>query len=214
LARVSGLQVPSFDERVELTIFVGEDDDGDLVEERIWTNPTPELVCRTMRPIVPDDGRVHGRDDIDFKCAVVSGDETKVSVLQLRAEPRRLQLWLGFDPVIDDEAEWWVRYQPRGLWRPLRETGSDYLMWDDETPNNVFGYSPLRDFRIIFVFPADWAPRVVEIRRRGRVTPAHRRDDGRWMIEWHDPNPGGHRYRWDLHRISPTDLAPDRNLQP
>jgi hypothetical protein len=205
LERVATRQMPSFDERIELTVVVGDDDAGDLVDQRIWTNPTPQLAHRVMRPIVPDD-RVYDLDELDFECAVIDGAETTVTAYPLWAEPRRLLLLLDFEPIAHDEIEWRVRYHPRGLWRPLRATGRDYLAWDDQSPKNAYGCSPLRDFKITFVFPGTWKPQVIETRQYGKTEARKQRDDGRWVIEWHDKDPGGHRYQWELYRIAPPNL--------
>jgi hypothetical protein len=207
LERVATRQTPLFDDRIELTVVVGDDDDADIVDQRIWTNPTPQVAHRVMRPIVPDDGRVHGLGELDLECSVVDGAETTVSAFPLLAELKRLLVLIDFDPIVDEEIEWRVRYRPRGLWRPLRETGRDCLWWDDQKPRNAYGHSPLRDFKIIFVFPGSWTPRVVEPWQYGKTEPRRRRADGRWEIEWHDSSPEGRRYKWDLHRIASSDLG-------
>ena len=189
------------EEKVLVEIIVGRDDNEDFVKEEVQVEPNPQVVHRLIRPIMPDHWKMPRRlTDIDFECMVDDSDDGPVLV---RRRPMRtrdyLQIWLIFVPTLTKATTWRFQYRPKGLWRRLRTTGEDRLVWHDTMPSH--GRSPLVDFRIRFVFTDNhFKPRVSERNNFGVVTPLGQRGAGEWVIEWHDPSPHGRRYEWTIAR--------------
>jgi hypothetical protein len=200
--RVCDRQVPLYEEKVFVDVVIGRDDAEDKVLEEISTRPTPQLVQRLIRPIAPLHRKGPTRlGDIDLKCEIDDGDDGAIQVTALPVESSRgfLRVWLVFDPALTKPATWRLQYRPAGLWRPLREKNRDVLIWHDRVPYD--GRSPMIDFRVRFRFlDPDFRPGVVERNNLGAIVSTDRGSDGEWCVVWHDPNPCGHRYHWDLTR--------------
>ncbi len=189
------------EESVQVKIIVGCSDEGDRVQEEVRVRPNPQVVNRIIRPVMPYHWRRpdHLRD-IEFTCAVDESDDGPVLV---RPRPMRnreyLQIWLIFTPTLTKPTVWRFQYRPRGLWRELRETGHDRLVWHDTMPSD--GRSPMVDFRITFVFTdSAFKPRVSERNGYGTTSSPTRSSTGEWVVDWHDPNPQGRRYEWVIAR--------------
>ncbi|MEV6491128.1 hypothetical protein AB0M20_21325, partial [Actinoplanes sp. NPDC051633] len=197
IVRISDREQPLYTETLEVTVTIGEDDDSDRILEKRKTTPKPVVTHRTMRPIVPDEDRVARLDDIAFKAEVKNAGGT-ITGLPLREQVRRLRAWLVFDPALTAPTEWQVEYRPKGLWRPLRERGWDWLKWDDRLPTADGGPTALTRFQVTFVFPgSDQPPSVKE--QHGFGTQAEpQRSGGGWAVEWRDERPAGRHYAWDL----------------
>ncbi len=193
-------------ERVSVDIFVGRRDVDDLVMETVQVQPDPQFIHRLVRPIMPDHWKMPRKlADIDFECSVDSSDDGPVQVHhRLIRTAEFLQVWLIFVPTVTGKTTWSFRYRPKGLWRVLRRTGRDRLVWHDTMPSDRT--SPMIDFRIRFVFAdPDYQPRVSELSGLGTVTPPVRLPTGGWEVTWQDPNPQGRRYEWTI------TLSPWRN---
>lgn len=190
----------SNEESVFVEVIIGRADHEDQVKEEIRVRPNPQVVHRLIRPIVPDHRRMPRRlTDIDFTCTVEPSDDGAVLV---KPRPLRtkdyLQIWLIFVPSLTKPTTWRFEYRPKGLWRVLRETNQDRLVWHDTMPPR----SPMVDFRIRFVF-ADpgFKPGVRERSNIGTAVPPVQRSTGEWILEWHDPSPQGSRYEWTITRV-------------
>jgi hypothetical protein len=194
-------------ERVSVDIVIGRRDTDDQVTEEIEVTPDRQFIHRLIRPVMPDHWKMPRRlTDIDFRCSVDDGSDGPV---QVRYRPIRtaeyLQIWLIFVPTVTATTTWRFSYRPKGLWRELRRTGRDRLVWHDTMPAE--GRSPMVDFRIRFLFSnPDYKPRVAELSGLGSVTRPVQLPDGRWVVVWHDDNPQGRRYEWTLtHSPWPQD---------
>lgn len=196
IIRVSDRQRPLYSEHLDLTVTIGENDDQDRVQERVTCMPSPQLVHKTIRPIVPTDRHQIARlEDLDFKCYA---EEVAITVLPLIEAENLIRLWLVFEGSITEEVTWTAEYTPRGLWASLRRDGFDHLAWDDRL-RTVDGGSSMTDFTLKLVFPpSDRPPQVRERNGLGSTASAAKLDTGQWIIEWRDPKPGGRRYEWDI----------------
>jgi hypothetical protein len=184
-------------ETLELTIIIGTDDDTDLVVEKRVTTPKPLVTSRTMRPIVPT-----GRQQIvslDAISLTVHREDGEITLLPLSESTDKLKVFLVFEPAVTTNTEWQVKYQPRGLWQPLRERGFDVLGWDDRLHNTDDGTpSAFTEFTAVFSFPPGNQPSVKERRGHGKLTAPVERSDKRWEVRWCDEDPAGRRYDWDI----------------
>lgn len=160
--RLVDRQFPLFDERVEITVSIGDEPGEDVVAERHWTDPNPYLVYRVIRPIT-----AHAADTdmvANMTCEVVGADVgvTVEVVADRRNRPLALIL---FQPGLERPAEWVLRYRTPGLWDPLRQRGEDRLIWAAGTLDGRHA-DGIREVRAHFVFPADATDTEV-IERRG-----------------------------------------------
>jgi hypothetical protein len=181
-----------------VTAIIGCSDDEDVVKERIWTTPKPQLLHRAIRPIVPTQrNRLVRLDNLDFRCEDEDGT-VKITALPLVERNDYLRVWLVFEPALTRQLVWTAEYRPKGLWTPLREKGFDYLGWSDQLPT-FEGRSGLVSIVLKFIFPAgDYRVGVKERRGYGCISEPIRLDSGQWLIEWHDAEPSGRNYQWDV----------------
>lgn len=203
IVRVCDRQTPLYEEEVYLNLVIGTNDDEDEVIQEFSTKPTPQLVQRLVRPITPfhQKGRPQFAD-MSFRCEVEAGDDgdTRATILPIDMGKSPWRVWLIFEPAIAALTKWRLSYRPKGLWRPLRSEHRDTLVWNDRVGHD--GNSPMTDFRVRFTFlDRNFRPRVVEQNNLGMSTPASRGPDGEWIIDWHDSNPRGHRYTWEIIRV-------------
>jgi hypothetical protein len=118
-----------FEERVEITLIVGEQDEQDIVVERRWTTPKPYLVYRILGPIVTwPAGLPAELDDLAHAC-YVEGQDTQVDVHPVRDMDGRPLLMILYQPGLRDDTEWVLRYRSPELWDPLRSSSRDSLEW-------------------------------------------------------------------------------------
>ena len=199
IERIGDREKPLFSETLEVTVTIGEQDDGDRIVEKRVTILGPLVTHRTMRPIIPtDDERVVRLDEIAFK-AERRPAAGSITALPLREQIRFLRVWLVFDPALTAPTAWQVEYHPGGLWRPLRERGWDQLVWDDRLPTTSGTPSALTRFQMCFRFPdSDQPPSVKERQGYGELTEPVRDERGGWEVVWRDEHPAGRHYVWDL----------------
>lgn len=202
IERISAREKPLYSETLEVTVFVGEDGDGDRVVEKRVTTPDPLVTHRMIRPIVPTfSERIVRLADIEFTAHWAHG---RITPLALREQINKLQVWLVFDPAMTSSTEWSVEYRPKGLWEPLRDTGWDQLAWDDRLSGANGKPSVFTDFTVRFRFPGgDQPPSVKEQRGYGESAAPVRDSAGTWEVVWRDAKPAGRRYVWDLTRHLP-----------
>jgi hypothetical protein len=200
LAEVARCQM-TYEQELVITVIIGLSDDQDQVREDVRMKPDPWVVYKIVRPIVPTYLKKLVRlADINFTVAVENGDGGRIHVepTALEEEEDFLLVGLRFRPVLTKFTKWQMAYRPTALWRPFRESGVDTLAWDNRMRNNLGGKCPLIKFAVRFVFlDRDCNPNVVETGDRGAVERS-RNENGEWVIEWCDQNPGPFRYEWSI----------------
>lgn len=190
---------PHFRERLEMTVTVGTDDDTDTVIERHHTVPGSRVPQRSFRPVLPTGATgILGLEELGLRAEVLSGSG-HITPLPL-VKNGHLRIWLVFDPGLTAPAEWEVTYQPKGLWRPLRQRGADSLVWTDRLPVGNGDTSVLTELVVRFVFPPSrQRPSVTERRGYGEIlVPTRIEGSDSWLVEFRDRQPAGRRYEWDL----------------
>jgi DNA-binding CsgD family transcriptional regulator len=196
IRRITDRQTPLFRERVGITVTIGETAAEDAVEERRWTTPKPYLVYRVARPILPTTPAVT-EDDLAVSCEVV-GKDVGVAVQTILDRNQQHQLLVTFQPGLQEETEWVLRYRTPGLWAPLREHGEDTMFWLPGVMEDSHTTTSITDLTVRFVFPPDTTTMDVTERRGQGVTEGELRDDGRRMQVWKAIQPSGGRYEWQL----------------
>jgi hypothetical protein len=198
IERIIDREKTLFSETLEVTIWVGVDDEGDRIVEKRITVPTPLVTNRMIQPIVPTDAEVMMIDDINLKARSATGEITS---LPLREQRNLLRLWLIFDPPMTEPTEWEVEYRPRALWRSLRAFGSEVLVWHEATTLPRERRPELTKLVVHFKFPAaEHPPTVRERDGYGQCAEATLDSDGRWDVTWRDTDPSERSYSWDVHQ--------------
>lgn len=189
-------QFPLFEERVEITVIVGEQDEQDVVVERRWTTPRPYLVYRILGPIVPWTDGPFELDDLALVCNV-NGQDTHVDVHPVRDVDGRPLLMILFQPGLQVDTEWVIRYRSPRLWNPLRNSGQDTLSWATATLDER--HPPTTNqLTLKVVFPASWAgERLTEQSNLGAIH-AESLPTGHTQMTWHHDTPDARTYRWVL----------------
>lgn len=203
IRRITDRQTPLFSERVEIIMTIGESAGEDAVVERRWTTPKPYLIYRVTRPIIPAPPAAPLTvADLDLQCEVV-GKDVGVTVGAVLDRGRRPQLLVIFQPGLEEETEWVLRYRAPGMWDPLRAMGEDKVVWrpgasegDDTTTTSV------TELTVRFIFPPDAAAWDVVERRGLGVAEDERLADGRLALIWRDVQPGGAGYEWMLKQTA------------
>jgi DNA-binding CsgD family transcriptional regulator len=191
-------QSPLFEERVEITFMVGEQDEQDTVVERRWTTPMPYLVYRILGPIVTrTDGPPFERDDLALDCRVEGRDIHADVHLVWNARGRPLVMIL-FQPGLQAETEWMLRYHSPRLWNPLRTSGQDTLTWftatlDQRRPPKT------NELTVKVVFPSSWTGEQLTERSNLGIIHTERLSTGQTQLTWHHEAPGAGAYHWELH---------------
>ncbi len=201
IGRVVDRQKPLYEKSVEIAVVVGDGDDGDRVTERVETTPKPQFLHCGVQPIVPDGTRIDDPREINFSCKVERGGNgsAKVTVVPISVDDDPLYLWLVFEPGISSPVTWVMEYQPKGLWRPLRESGIDTLRWSDRSIQNSGGTPSLARLAVHFIFPDGARAGVQERRGRGTVEPGGQAVPGKCVVTWRDEAPAlGVKYVWDV----------------
>ena len=148
-------QHPLFEERVELTLVVGDQDGQDIVAERRWTTPRPYLVYRIVGPIVPwPQESPFEPDDLELICHVHSQD-VHVDIHPVLDVDDRPLVMILFQPGLNMETEWLLRYRSPGLWSPLRSSGEDSLDWATATFDQRHP-ATTSELSLKVVFPDRW----------------------------------------------------------
>lgn len=208
IERIIDREVPLFQDTLELTVIVGNDDDTDMIVERWRTIPQPRVTHRSVRPILPmNEERIVRLEDIGFRSRLLNAIGS-ITQLPLVERANYLRVWLVFHPALTSATDWRVEYRPKGLWRPLRQRGWDYLRWNDSLPTENDAPSSLTRFTVRFVFPkSPMAPGVSERNKLGQLdSPTRIAGTDQWVIVWRDSQPDGRRYEWDL--TYPGDTSP------
>lgn len=191
-------QSPLFEERVEITLMIGEQDEQDTVIERRWTKPIPYLVYRVLGPIVTGpDGPPFELDDLALDCRVENQDIHADVHLVWNVRGRPLVMIL-FQPGLQAETEWVLRYHSPQLWNPLRASGQDTLRWATATLDQR--RSPkTNELTVKVVFPSSWThERLTEHSNLG-VIHTERLPTGQTQLTWRHEAPGAGAYHWELH---------------
>jgi DNA-binding CsgD family transcriptional regulator len=190
-------QVPLFEDRVEITLMVGEQDGQDIVVERHWTRPKPYLVYRIVGPIMAwPDGPSFELDDLALVCKVV-GQDTQADVHPVQDVGGRPLLMILFQPGLHDETEWVLRYRSPQLWDPLRNSGQDTLSWATATLDER--HPPTTsDLTLKVIFPASWTgERLIEQSNLG-VIHTECLPTGQTQVTWHHDTPHAGAHHWIL----------------
>lgn len=198
-AAVHGLvdrQFPLFEERVEITALVGEEDGRDIIIERRWTRPRPYLVYRVLGPIVTWPDALFEADALALECTV-DGQDIHVDVHLVRDVDGRPLVMILFQPGIGAETEWVLRYHSPKLWDPLRSTGQDTLTWATATLDQR--HPPkINKLTVKVVFPGSWTgERLTEDNNQGMIH-TERLPTGQTQVTWHQEAPSAGEYRWLL----------------
>jgi DNA-binding CsgD family transcriptional regulator len=191
-------QFPLFEERVDITIIVGDDDEQDTVVERHRTAPKPYVVYRILRPIVArTDAPPPDPEDLALTCDV-HGHDVHVDVQPVCDQDGRPQVIVLFQPGLQDETDWVLSYRSPRLWGPLRAAGRDTLRWAPATLDQR--HKPtINELTLNVVFPAGWAGEsMVEKSNLGAVS-TERLPTGQVQITWHGQAPVAMTYDWTLH---------------
>jgi DNA-binding CsgD family transcriptional regulator len=191
-------QFPLFEERVELTLVVGEQDGHDLVIERRWTTPRPYLVYRILAPIITEpDGSPLEPEDLGLLCKV-NGQDTQVDIHPVRNVNDRLLMMILFQPGLQTDTEWELTYRSPRLWSPLRSSGQDSLTWATATLDQRLPAKP-SELTVKVVFPTSWSgERLTEENNLGTIR-VDRLPAAQTQFTWHHDAPTAGTYRWLLH---------------
>ncbi|HKR52531.1 MAG TPA: helix-turn-helix transcriptional regulator [Pseudonocardiaceae bacterium] len=199
-AAVRGLvdrQVPLFEDRVEITLMVGEQDGQDIIIERHWTRPRPYLVYRILGPIMTwPDGPPFEFGDLALNCDVV-GRDTRADVHPVQDVNGRPLLLILFQPGLHDETEWVLRYHSPGLWNPLRESGQDSLTWATSTLDQRHP-ATTRELTLRVVFPASWSGEQLTEQSNLGVIHTERLPTSQTQLTWHHDTEHTGAYHWVL----------------
>jgi DNA-binding CsgD family transcriptional regulator len=205
--RLIDRQFPLFEERVEITLTVGQQDGQDTVIERRWTRPKPYLIYRMLRPIVSwTAGLPADPEDLALACDVY-GLDVQADVQPLRDVDGQPLVMVLFQPGLQAETEWVLRYRAPELWDPLRRSGRDTLIW--ATADLAGRHQPtINDLTLRIVFPPGWTGEdVAEQHSRGSID-AVRLPTGQLQVTWCDSAPVAPVYEWVLHgRAEPSGPA-------
>ncbi|MGH3771798.1 MAG: helix-turn-helix domain-containing protein [Pseudonocardiaceae bacterium] len=195
---LSDRQSPLFEERLEITLLVGERDGQDTVLERRWTTPMPYLVYRVLAPILNlSDSPPLERDDLALDCRV-EGQDIDADVHLVWNARGRPQVMILFQPGLQAETEWVLRYRSPTLWNPLRASGQDTLTWftatlDQRRPPKT------NELTVKVVFPSSWTDERLTERGNLGVIHTERLPTGQTQLTWHHGAPGAGAYHWELH---------------
>lgn len=199
-AAIRGLvdrQFPLFEERVEITLVVGEQDGQDIVIERRWTRPRPYLVYRILGPILTSLDDRFELDDLALACQV-HGQDTQVDVHPVRDVNGRPLVMILFQPGLQADTEWVLRYRSPKLWDPLRSSGQDSLTWATATLDQRHPPTTT-ELTVKVVFPVSWkGERVTEQSNLG-VIHTERLPTGQTQVSWYHDSPDAGSYHWTLH---------------
>lgn len=198
-AAVRGLvdrQFPLFEERVELTVMIGEQDGQDVIIERRWTRPTPYLIYRVVGPILSWPDPLFEVDDLALEWAVV-GPDTRIDVYPVWDVDGRPLVMVLFQPGLQEETEWVLRYRSPRLWDPLRNMGQDTLTWATATFDQRHRFR-INELTLKVVFPSSWTGEQLTEDSNQGVIHTESLPTGQTQVSWHQEAPGAEEYRWTL----------------
>lgn len=205
IGRLAARHLALFEERVEITFLIGDRDGGDRVLERRWTTPKPYLPYRMYRPILavdPDLGPAGPHsidpDDLELACDVF-GRDVRADVLAVTEADGMPRVVVLFQPGLDQETEWTVRYRAENLWNPLRRTGSDELLWATASPDRRQQRPTITEMTVRLVFPVGWTGVGLSEREGiGVVSAVRREPSGQQIVSWTDTTPTASAYEFSL----------------
>jgi len=199
-AAVRGLvdrQFPLFEERVEITVLVGEQDGQDIVVERRWTKPKPYLVYRVLCPIGAwADALPFEPEDLALACDV-DGQDVQVDVHPVRDVDGQPLVMILFQPGLQTDTEWVLRYRSPKLWNPLRRSGRDTLTWATATLDQRH-HPTINELTLKVVFPAGWTGEQMTEQSNLGVIDTERLPSGQTQVTWHHRAPAAAAYHWVL----------------
>lgn len=190
-------QYPLFEERVELTLVVGDQDGQDIVVERRWTSPRPYLVYRIVGPIVswPQDSLLQP-DELELVCHV-HGQDVHVDIHPVLDVDNRLLVMILFQPGLHAETEWSLRYQSPRLWSPLRSSGEDSFSWATATFDQRHP-ATTSELSLKVIFPDRWTGQRLTERSDFGTIRTERLPTGQAQFNWHHDPPHAGTYHWSL----------------
>lgn len=199
-AAVRGLvdrQFPLFEERVEIIVVIGEQDGQDTIVERRWTRPRPYLIYRILAPIMAslEEGQLEA-GDLALAC-YVDGQDTQVDVHPVRDVDGRTLVMILFQPGLQHETAWVLRYRSPQLWNPLRSSGQDTLSWATGTLDQRHPPTTT-ELTLKVVFPASWKGGQVTERSNLGLIHTERLATGQTQATWHHDTPDAGTYNWTL----------------
>ncbi len=199
-AAVRGLvdrQFPLFEERVEITVLVGEQDGQDIVVERRWTTPKPYVVYRILGPIGAwADALPFEPEDLALACDV-NGHDVQAEVHPVRDMDGQPLVMVLFQPGLQTETEWVLRYRSPKLWNPLRSSGRDTLTWATATLDQR--HQPtINELTLKVIFPAAWTHEQMTERSNLGVIDTECLPTGQTQVTWHHRAPVAAAYHWVL----------------
>jgi DNA-binding CsgD family transcriptional regulator len=189
-------QFPLFEERVEITLVVGEQDGQDIVVERRWTRPRPYLVYRILGPIVTWPDGAFALDDLGLACNVY-GQDTHVDIHPVRDVDGRPLVMILFQPGLHGDTEWVLRYRSPKLWSPLRSVGQDSLTWATATLDQRHP-ATTSELTLKVVFPASWTGEQLTERSNFGMVHSKCLPTGQTEVTWHHNTPQAGAYQWVL----------------
>ncbi len=197
LRRLVDRQFPLFEERVELTVTVGDREGRDTVVERRRTVPKPYLIHRAMRPIMtPAGGVPMDLTGLDLRCDVY-GQDIRADLSTMLEQDGRPLVMVLFQPGLQTPTEWTLGYSSPRLWNPLRETGVDTLNWATATFDER--HRPTVDeLTLTVIFPAGWTGVGIGERDGLGTVRTTRLPTGQTQVTWHDRMSIAGAYHWEL----------------
>jgi len=197
MRRLTDRQFPLFEERVEITVLIGDQDGQDSVIERRWTTPKPYLAYRIAAPIVArTDGQPCDPDQLALACDVY-GHDIRADVSAVHDEDGTPLVMVLFQPGLQARTEWTLRYQSPRLWAPLRAGGEDTLTYATATFDKR--HRPTIDeLTLTVVFPVGWEDQRVSERAGLGTSRVDRLATGQTQVTWHNRGPVAAAYDWVL----------------
>ncbi len=196
-------QFPLFEEQVEITLVVAEQDGSDSVIERRWTRPRPYLVYRFVGPIMAGTALASLEpDELRLACKV-KGQDTQVDVHVVRDVNGRPLIMILFQPGLQAETEWLLRYRSPMLWNGLRRSGRQSLSWSTATFDQRYP-ATTSELTLKVVFPSSWTgERLTENSDIGTIH-TERLPTGQTQFTWHHDAPDAGAYHWLLEGTRAT----------
>lgn len=196
-------QFPLFEERVEITLLIAEQDGRDIVVERRWTRPRPYLVYRILGPILAGPTVSSLEPDELMLVCTVKGEDTKIDVHLVRDIDSRPLIMILFQPGLQAETEWQLRYRSPTLWNGLRRSGQQSLNWSTATFDQRHP-ATTNELTLIVHFPGSWIGEgLIEKSDIGTI---HTQclPGGQTQFTWHHDAPDAGAYHWLLQGTQAT----------
>lgn len=205
MRRLIDRQFPLYDERVQLTLVVGEKPTEDRVVERHWTTPNPYVIYRVIRPISPWEADYPDYFEMLALTFDVQNADVEVSADLVMDGGDRPLVLIMFQPGLQETTEWELRYRTPGMWDPLRNAGVDVLEWSAGTLDGRHRVG-LADLELRVEFPPGVSGDLEEFRGFGQV---ERTSSGGSMVAvFRDDSRTGGFFTWTLRMDGGTGEAP------